>query len=419
MNETDDEELIRQLNRLGDVQPSPEATLGALDRVREALTRSAEDISLRRKRIMWKSVTVTAGTLVGMVSLLLVWVSLPQSVARAGWSEVQAAMNSHRSATWRQVIRVRGQPDDISRFLLLEDGRSRCEQADGNYTIIDAEKHRQLLVEVRNRRATLYEGAWGPPANLYEIIKNSPRDTSARSLPGKKIEGQDVLGFVVKVTPDVEGSEITVWADAKTRLPVRMEQSYQPSPSEPAGEVIFDEYEFDKELNPKLFSFDPPAGYQFETKGNANFPDAPTDPQLKELVVTPLEGIGRVKFRVSREEVEKLLGKPDGVNQPVPGGLAILDYGSRGFYLHVSPKMGLLLIMCVSEKIMATRVRDFAGKTDKGIGLGASKAEIIKAYGEPTSHETSDGTTSLSYSKLRAEFTIFEDKLVQMMFNRP
>lgn len=67
----------------------------------------------------------------------------------------------------------------------------------------------------------------------------------------------------------------------------------------------------------------------------------------------------------------------------------------------------------------ATRVRDFSGKTDKGITIGATKAEIIKAYGEPESQEEAEGTVLLSYGKLRVNFTLVGDKVVEMMFNRP
>ncbi len=363
---------------------------------------------------MWKRLVVACSSLATVAALLAAWLLLPEPQAAAGWSEVRAAMESHRSLTCRQVIREKGKPDDISRCQILGDGRSRFDEADGSYTVIDATKHRQMHVQTKERQATLMEGVRVPPANLYEIIKGLPQDTTAKALPAKKIDGRDVLGFVVKV----EEAEQTVWADAATRLPVRIEAVDESDKDGPV-ELIVDEFKFDEPLDPKLFAFEAPGGYQVKTTGSANFPDAPTEPDLKNLVVTPLVGIGPLKFRVSRDEVEKVLGKPDSVNEPVPGGLAILNYGSRGLFLHVSPKMGLLLVMCTSQKASATRVRDFGGKTDKGITLGATKAEIIKAYGEPESQEEAEGTVMLSYGKLRVNFTLVGDKVVEMMFNRP
>jgi hypothetical protein len=118
------------------------------------------------------------------------------------------------------------------------------------------------------------------------------------------------------------------------------------------------------------------------------------------LVVVPLVGIGPVKFGMTRPEVEKLLGKPDAVQELGKSGYVDLNYGSRGFFLGVSKKLGVVTISCVAQKVMATRVRDFAGKTDKGVGLAARIADVIQTYGQPNRKETKMGSTYLSYGKL-------------------
>ncbi len=68
---------------------------------------------------------------------------------------------------------------------------------------------------------------------------------------------------------------------------------------------------------------------------------------------------------------------------------------------------------------MAFRVRDFGGKTDKGIALRAKKGDIVRVYGKPDRDETNQGSTYLSYNNLEADFTLVGDRLVQMMFRRP
>jgi hypothetical protein len=122
---------------------------------------------------------------------------------------------------------------------------------------------------------------------------------------------------------------------------------------------------------------------------------------------------------MSREEVEKALGKPDAVQPQGKTGTVDMNYGSRGFAILVSKTRGAVIITCMSQAVMAVRVNDFRGKTDKGIALGASSADIIRAYGQPDSKETEQGTTHLSYMKqLEMSFTLFDDKLVSIWLSR-
>jgi outer membrane lipoprotein-sorting protein len=417
MNDFSDQELIRRLERLGAIEPLAEGANQALNRVRRALIELPEIAPASRiapgRRNVLRRVAIAALVVVG-IGGLFTWLWRSPSAARAGFAEVQAAMKAARSATFRQIVRQPGKPEETTRTLILGEGLARVVDSDGSYTVIDTAKYRVLLVNPKKREATLMRSVNLPQVNLYERIKDFPSDASARALGAKKIDGQDALGFVVKV----EGHDLTVWADAATRLPLRIEAEEKDDKGR-ISELVIDQFVFDRELDSRLFSLEAPAGYQLEIKGIADFPAAPADPQLKDLVVTPLMGIGPVKFRMAREDVEKLLGKPDAVVPRGNSGYVELNYGSRGFFLGVSKTLGVINIMCVAQKVMAIRVRDFSGKTDRGIALGATSADIIRAYGQPTSKETRAGSTYLVYGKLEAEFMLVGDKLVQMMFKRP
>jgi outer membrane lipoprotein-sorting protein len=411
MRDYQDEDLIRQLGRLAEVAPAVDATQQALDRVRRALHDHPPITQPSRRKIMLKRLAAAALVLLS-VGAVFAWLLPAPTPALASLAEVQAALQATRSVTCRQTTKAKGEPDEVIRIQVLGTGVARTDQADGGYTVVDGLKHRSLLVDVKKRQATLLEGVNLPPVNLYEHIRNLPADASARALPGKKLDGKEVLGFVVKV----QDQDLTVWADAKTRLPVRIEAEDKNDKEKTS--IVIDEFVFDKELDASRFSFEPPAGYKVETRGTATFPDAPADPKLKDLIMTPLEGLGPVKFGMTRADVEKLLGKPDGVEELGKNGFVNLNYGSRGYFLGVSKNLGLVMISCVAQKTMITRVRDFSGKTDKGVALGASTEDIIKAYGKPDSKETNMGSTYLTYNKLQANFTLFSDKLVQMQFMR-
>ena len=216
----------------------------------------------------------------------------------------------------------------------------------------------------------------------------------------------------------VQEQDVTVWVDARTRLPVRFNAEGKNEEGKPSQLVVGD-FKFDREVDAALFSFQPPAGYKLEARGVGAFPPAPAEPRLKDLVVTPLVGIGPARFGMGRAEVERLLGRPDAAEPVGKYGSVNLNYGSRGMFIAVGQKLGVVMITCVAQKVMAVRVRDFSGKTDKGIAVGAHEADITKAYGRPSSRSTNKGSTYLSYGPLKADFTLVGDELVQMTFQRP
>jgi hypothetical protein len=419
MNDIREQELIRRLERLSSVKPTADATQTALDRVRRALLDSPAPQRFVREGRPMRSIGV-AITLLGIAGLF-VWVIFHSTTVGMAFADVEAAMKSARSVTFRQTVRTSGQPDEISRGMILQNGVWRSEEADGRYVVTDHARHRSLSVDPRKREARLMKGINLPRANLYEWTKNLPARAVARALSRKEINGKKVFGFVVKLE-DADfltgrpSPDLVVWADVTTRLPVRIEGK-EANDKGAATEVILDQFVFDKPLDQNLFSLAPPRGYKLETQGAEELPNPPADPQLKDLIVTPLVGVGRVKFGMSRAEVERLLGTPDGAGFTPDQ----LNYASRGLFITVSrnEKFGVITIACVAQKGQVYRVRDFPGKTDKGIALGASSAEIVRAYGAPDWKETDDGSTSLSYHKLQAMFQLLDDKLVQMIFNRP
>jgi hypothetical protein len=419
MNDSHEVELSRRLERLADLQPTIDATRHALDRVRQALASGPAADPLLRRRMLLNGLAAVAVVLA--LGGLFVWL-LPRSMsANSAFADVQTAMKSVHSVTFRQTTRVTGQPIETSRGMILGNGLWRAEESDGSYYVADPAMHRSLYVNPRRREAKLMRGVNLPQANLYELTKNMRSGASAHALPRKQIDGKDVLGFVVKMRgPDWltgrPAPDLTVWADAKTRLPVRIEGKETDEKGKTI-EVMIDQFAFDQPIDPKLFSLEPPAGDRLETQGTDSFPNVPIDPRLKDLVVTPLVGIGPVKFGMLREEVERLLGKPDGA--PITPNQ--LNYASRGLFIFVSEnkKFGMFSFACVAQKGQLHRVRDFSGKTDKGIALGASASDIIRSYGAPDAKDVDEGSTSLSYSKLQAIFQLVDGKLVQMIFNRP
>jgi len=240
-------------------------------------------------------------------------------------------------------------------------------------------------------------------------------------LPDEVLDGRKANVFRVEwnehVSKEARGpcEPMKVWVDPQTRLPIRME----PIEQDKKAPVVMSDFVFDQPLDPSLFSLDPPEGYAITTMGEPatwqQNPPAAKDRLAPEVI--PGVGLGPVKFGMSKEEVLKLLGKPDAEDK---GGF---QYPSRGYTCMIGPpKRGLVAISFFSQQECAFKVRDFAGKTKQGIGIGSSLKDLEKAFGKPTAveHTNVPGATGtyVRYSKLGLDFTLFYDKVVAFMMQQ-
>jgi hypothetical protein len=407
MNEFHDEELIRLLHRLGDVQPMPDATRQAVDRARAALVAAPvlQLPSIWRHRLK-RYLAAAAVLMVVCGAGALILLRSPGS-ATAGFLQVRNAMaKSTALVTYRQVERVKGEPDVTTRLLIRDKGLWRAEKSDGScYTIMDVVQHRMLYVRPLDRKAVLLKGVDFDKNCYYESITMLANNSSARSLPGKKIYGAETIGYTVTVG----ARQFTVWADPRTQLPVRIEVESKDEQGRNC-QIVMDYFAFGQELNADLFDFSVPSSYALDKTGIDTLPARPND---SDLVLTPKVGLGPVKFGMTIAETEKSLGKPDETNE-LSNGQVVLRYGSRGFTIRASKTAGVVAFSCVAQAAMVTRVRDFVGQTDKGLVLGATSADIVERYGKPDSTETRQGTTYMVYGNIQAHFTLLDDRLVQM-----
>ncbi|MHC4153494.1 MAG: hypothetical protein ACYST6_00995 [Planctomycetota bacterium] len=158
-----------------------------------------------------------------------------------------------------------------------------------------------------------------------------------------------------------------------------------------------------------------------ETSGTPVPPDtAPTPPGTveDEMQVVPLVGVGPVKFGMSRGQVMEVLGQPE---RTEGGGVAIYYLTSKGVHFLIDPRRGVRSIECWSAQYprpfpgMVT----FSGKTDKGIGMGASRQEIVAAYGDPERVDSEGLLENLRYSQLRMTFVLTEGRLVNLKVGGP
>jgi hypothetical protein len=92
--------------------------------------------------------------------------------------------------------------------------------------------------------------------NIITDLQNDP-DVSVEALGEKEMDGRVAKGFRA-TGPD---GEVTVWADSKTTLPIRMEQTWRQM------QFVCTNFQFDAEMDESLFSMEIPEGYSEPVQG--------------------------------------------------------------------------------------------------------------------------------------------------------
>lgn len=100
------------------------------------------------------------------------------------------------------------------------------------------------------------------------------------------------------------------------------------------------------------------------------------------MVIEPGVSIGPVHSGMTIQQVISELGPPERTNGPA------LEYLNLGFYVIGRAGMAYTVV-CVNPSDHKGPFRKaFAGHTKGGIGIGSSRADVIRVYGEPTKTET-------------------------------
>lgn len=163
--------------------------------------------------------------------------------------------------------------------------------------------------------------------------------------------------------------------------------------------------------SPGMGASDRPGGNSATTSVDANAP-----------VLRPGEGIGDVPFGANLETVIDAFGHPSVLKSG--NGFDTLEYPDRGFWLLCHDRTGLLQFNgfnAMRARVMNGSV-SYAGKTVQGVGIGSSKDDVRRAFGEPqniSQEDTSesdisqeDTSESWSYKQPRISFEFDGDQVV-------
>lgn len=108
-------------------------------------------------------------------------------------------------------------------------------------------------------------------------------------------------------------------------------------------------------------------------------PAAPEVQARPPVVIAPNAGVDAVQKGMNKEQVEAALGKPEKINSKW------WFYMDRGMVVAFGDNGVLFNIKCFGP---------FAGVTKEGVGVGATRAELIAAFGNPSQEKQLQGKGS-------------------------
>jgi outer membrane protein assembly factor BamE (lipoprotein component of BamABCDE complex) len=132
-------------------------------------------------------------------------------------------------------------------------------------------------------------------------------------------------------------------------------------------------------------------------------------PASDDTLIVPGQSVGKVRKGMSAEQVETALGKPDRKSGRNEG---IWEYTRFGFAVFTTPA-GVPVVMCGdSSGADSALAKTFKARTKENIGMGSTRAEILKAFGQPTTTEQSPiNGEILEYKTIGLRFTLSGGKV--------
>jgi hypothetical protein len=136
-------------------------------------------------------------------------------------------------------------------------------------------------------------------------------------------------------------------------------------------------------------------------------PSADMHPDDGPQIIEPGKGMGKIRLGMATTQIVEQIGEPQRKTSNS------LEYTDHGFAVMPDAEGFARVIMC--GDVTGSRgplVAKFKGRTASGIGMGSTREEALKAFGQPTTEETHPGgRVSLDYKNLGMTFSLEAGKV--------
>ncbi len=217
------------------------------------------------RNISWSRPWMQVASLAACILLVLGATMMFPSSSNAFAQAIEKLKNAG-AFRYKELVYLTTQEKPVEiQVAVSEDGRERKSMF-GMVSIHDSTGQLRLSLNEAAKSATAYASMEDIHVETDRQIKWLERLKSYGKKPDKelgsmKIDGRDCLGFEVKPIPT---ATYVIWVAAKTSDLVQVEFLGMPKGSTVTKSVMRD-FEFNVTLDPTLFSFDAPQGYQSST----------------------------------------------------------------------------------------------------------------------------------------------------------
>ncbi|MHC4624408.1 MAG: carboxypeptidase regulatory-like domain-containing protein [Planctomycetota bacterium] len=340
MKSADDIERLAKKIRIKTSDATRERILSDAEAALVSSMKKGPEVS-RRGPVIWRTImrsriTKLAAAAAIIIAVFIVIHQLGGSVESTAFAEVVRPILTVETGTFKMSIDVvaagldwidcKGEPLQTIEVFFAGPGRTRWDVATGEVLVANMlEGKVMILMPARQEAAVMQVGPPGviPRHNRFNKLFELRRlieyaleteDESVEFLGQRETDGAAALGYRI-MGPQHHG-DITVWADAESKVPIRIEQSM--AIGERTETAVISDIAYDVEVDESLFSVEPPEGY------SVGGPES--EAKEPEFVVT-----GRVTDATTGEAIAGAKVSDDGYG-PKPYKGAITDADGRYRY---------------------------------------------------------------------------------------
>jgi len=243
--------------------PSRMVVARTLDALKKNSAEARPGIVGRIRRMGW-TYKIAAAVLIGLCGVALVLVINGVGGGSVAVADVARKLRESRTlaCNWSMEMPTNGKPVSM-RMMFMEPGKLRLEVPGAAATIVDLSKNKLLVLNPMIRTAIAVDlgEMKGGPANQatemiewVEKIKNTTGE-QAQQIGRREIDGVEAKGFSLAE----QGMAYTVWADARTGTPLRIEIPIDMGSFKTT--MVMNDLVFDQKMDESLFDLTPPAEY--------------------------------------------------------------------------------------------------------------------------------------------------------------
>ena len=139
--------------------------------------------------------------------------------------------------------------------------------------------------------------------------------------------------------------------------------------------------------------------------GRTKNPESPS-PIGDSMLIEPRVRVGKIRAGMTPDQIEQVLGRPK--DKTLEG---TLFYPELGFL--VSFRGGVVSVVnCETPAAMLfPDAKEFKGRTKEGVGMGSTRDELIKAFGQPSKVVNYRGSEFLDYHERWLTFVLTDGKV--------